>query len=352
MNTKVSAPVPQHQNERLSHQTLSTIPIAQLSNLNSETGIRGRPAHVRQLDAHAAMMGAGPRAVQMQSLAERIRHARPIPEQKYISTNKNSSASTLQPKLIPGGADIAKDVWDSVRGWPKSRQMIHAEEEYHKEDIVTEIELLKTRNTQGYFLLLTQVIEDNGNAGAMTIEAIRDEILKKQNYTRANPAPTTEVKKVEEFLAEPESYTVATFANAKAKGALGHHIFIAYEDGTVSEWAGPETKAYYPRSQEQTRTVTRGAVARVKMSARHHGMPGRGSRYFRPADGMRYARFQGYLYAPWYQDCFHWVDKVLTDAGQPVNTSLNRIQPGAVGLWGTLLVAVVATAALLLPKKT
>ena len=63
--------------------------------------------------------------------------------------------------------------------------------------------------------------------------------------------------------------------------------------------------------------------------------------------------YQGCLYAPWYQDCFSWVDNVLTDAGEPKNTSLVRISEGAVGIWGgiVMLVAGVALWAKLSSKK-
>lgn len=188
---------------------------------------------------------------------------------------------------------------------------------------------------------LKEIIVENGANGVMQPDRILHAMVTKllgQGMVRAYMAAVR-------FLKEPENYVVATIANAKARGALGHHIFIQYEDGTISEWAGPATKSSYPKSQVELRETTRAQVARIRMAARKHGGHGAQARYihlWNSAD--RAITFQGYPYAPWYQDCFHWVDNVLTEAGEPKNTNLVRLSSGVVGLLsGVLAVAALGT---------
>jgi hypothetical protein len=241
----------------------------------------------------------------------------------------------LQAKLINGGKKQSKEAWNKAKGWAKAKEMINDEDvEYFREDIVREVEKEQLTRKNKFHTALKSIVEENGTKGVMQYSEIKEKMLEKDFFLESA---------VDKFLNESETYTVATIANAKALGALGHHIFIEYEDATVSEWAGPETKASYPHSQADTRKVTRARVAQIRMSARKHGGRGQQARYFKLTDKKdTQATYEGYVYFPWYQDCFNWVDNVLQDAEEPKNTSLVRLSKGAVGKWaGGLVVLMV-----------
>jgi hypothetical protein len=126
-----------------------------------------------------------------------------------------------------------------------------------------------------------------------------------------------------EYLTREHPYTIATIpadwgilsANSPLLGKLGHHACIKLPGQRICEWTPTPTAWSQAESGVEVRTATGATIEKMwqshlEMAPRYHQLG-----LFTP---------EGYSkYRPFTNDCFNYVDRILTDNNQPT-TKLSR----------------------------